>query len=127
MAKSEFQKLEDLKSEYGFEEPNRGNLDDENIKWRHGKPVYAKANLAYLKGKSKNHAPNSLERVVEDLVKTWEMEASHKIDYKQWNTVDHDNYSIKGNAGKVSIKGCCLKIFYMILEQLFTATCFRGT
>ena len=55
------------------------------------------------------------------------MEVSHKIDYKQWNTVDHDNYFIKGNAGKVSIKGCCLKIFYMILEQLFTTTCFRGT
>ena len=79
MAKSEFQKLEDLKSEYGFEEPNRGNLDDENIKWRHGKPVYVKANLGYLKGKSKNHAPNSLERVVEDLVKIWKWKYRIKL------------------------------------------------
>ena len=112
MGKSEIQELADLKSEYGFEEPNRGNLDDKNIKWRHGKPVYVKTNLAYLKGKSKNHAPKSLERVVEDLVKTWEMEASHKIDYKQWNTVDHDNYSVHGNGGKVSIKECHPKMFY---------------
>ena len=124
MTKSEIQELEDLKLEYSFEEPNRGNLDDENIKWRHGKPVYVKANLAYLQGKSKNHAPNSLERVVEDLVKTWEMEASHKIDYKQWETVDHENYSIKGNAGKVSITDCCLGIYNMVLEQIFTSSCF---
>ena len=119
MGKSEIQELEDLKSEYGFEEPNRGNLDDENIKWRHGKPVYVKANLAYLKGKSKNHGPNSLERVVEDLVKTWEMEASHKIDYKQWDTVDHENYSVHGNGGKVSIKECYLKLFYFSFKSSF--------
>lgn len=42
--------LETLKLENNFDEPDRGNLDDESIKWRHGKPSYVKANLEFLKG-----------------------------------------------------------------------------
>ena len=30
-----------------------------------------------------NHGAGSLEELVENLVKTWEMEATHKIDYDQ--------------------------------------------
>ena len=30
-----------------------------------------------------NHEKGSLEEVVENLVKTWEMEATHKIDFDQ--------------------------------------------
>jgi hypothetical protein len=36
------------------------------------------ANYEFFTGKSQNHASGSLEEVVENLVKTWEMEASHK-------------------------------------------------
>eukprot|EP00435_Cladocopium_sp_Y103_P058088 s682_g20.t1 len=47
----------------------------EGIEWRFGgKPDYALANLKYLQGKTKNHAAGSLELIVENLVKTWEME-----------------------------------------------------
>ena len=48
-------KLEDLKNEYGFREPDRGDLDDPSISWRTGKPDYTKANYEYLKGKTQNH------------------------------------------------------------------------
>lgn len=48
-----------------------------------------------------NHSAESLERLVENLVKTWEMEASHKAEFTQWTTVDHNNYSIRANNGKV--------------------------
>ena len=49
--------------------------------WRFGgKPDYTLANYAYLTGKKAHHADGSLEKIVEDLVKTWEMERSHKID-----------------------------------------------
>ena len=34
--------LERLKAKYGFREPDRGDLDDELIKWREGKPDYTK-------------------------------------------------------------------------------------
>jgi hypothetical protein len=47
-----------------------------------------------------NHAAESLNKIVEDLVKTWEMEASHKKDFSQWTTVDHANYKIRANGGK---------------------------
>ncbi len=37
----------------------------------------------------------SLEEFVENLVKRWEMEASHKIDFHQWRTVDHEKYCLQ--------------------------------
>lgn len=42
--------LDDLLAKYNFKEPDRGNLDDPQIQWRHGKPNYTKANLEYLTG-----------------------------------------------------------------------------
>lgn len=92
--------LEAIKEKYDFPEPDRGNLDDPTIKWRHGRPIYTKANLAFLKGKSKNHSAKSLELLVENLVKTWEMEASHKTEFEQWGTVDHEAYAVSANGGK---------------------------
>ena len=34
--------LENLKKEYGFKEPDRGDLEDPDILWRSGKPDYSK-------------------------------------------------------------------------------------
>ena len=34
--------LENLKREYGFKEPDRGDLEDPDILWRSGKPDYSK-------------------------------------------------------------------------------------
>ena len=49
------EKLERIKTEFGFREPDRGSLDDPNIRWREGKPDYTVANLAYMEGKTQNH------------------------------------------------------------------------
>jgi hypothetical protein len=65
-------KLEDLKTRFGLKEPNRGDLTDEEIQWRTGRPDYTRANYQYLKGKTQNHEVGSLEELVENLVKTWE-------------------------------------------------------
>ena len=43
----------------------------------------------------------SLEEVVENLVKTWEFEASHKSDINQWKTINLDEYCIQTNGGPV--------------------------
>ena len=64
------------------ETPVRSHMDDPGIAWRHGKPDYTKANKNYLQGKSRSHKPGSLEKIVEDLVKTWEMESTHKTEKK---------------------------------------------
>ena len=82
----------------GFIEPNRGNLDEQ--KWKSAKPDYTLANLAYFKGKSKNHKEGSLEKIVEDLVKTWEMEATHKT-LENWTTINLEKYCTQSNGGKI--------------------------
>ncbi len=64
-------------------------MDDPSIKWRFGGPPdYTLANLEYMMGKTKHHDEGSLELVVENLVKTWEMERSHKLDHTQHKSVD---------------------------------------
>ena len=43
----------------------------------------------------------SLEEVVENLVKTWECEASHKADMNQWTTIDPEKYKVQVNNGEI--------------------------
>ena len=63
--------LEQIKKEFGLKEPERGFMDDEDIKWRFGgKPDYSVTNLLYLKQRSTVHKEGSLEMIVENLVKT---------------------------------------------------------
>ena len=59
-------------------EPVRDYMDDPNIRWRYGKPNYALVNEKYLKEKTNSHAAGSLEKIVENIVKTWEVESTHK-------------------------------------------------
>mmetsp|Transcript_19167 Transcript_19167/g.40406 ORF Transcript_19167/g.40406 Transcript_19167/m.40406 type:complete len:405 (+) Transcript_19167:157-1371(+) len=92
--------LEALQTKHGFVTPDRGNLDDPSILWKEGKPDYTIADMVYMLGKTKNHAPGSLEETVENFVKTWEMEATHK-EFYQWTTVDQSSYEVQANGGKV--------------------------
>lgn len=89
-----------LQKEHGFVLPDRGNLDDPSILWKEGKPDYTVADLQFLLGKTKNHPPGSLELFVENFVKTWEMEATHK-EFYQWTTVDQSAYEVQSNGGRV--------------------------
>mmetsp|Transcript_32853 Transcript_32853/g.69115 ORF Transcript_32853/g.69115 Transcript_32853/m.69115 type:complete len:377 (+) Transcript_32853:299-1429(+) len=92
--------VENLQTEHGFVSPDRGNLDDPSIIWKEGKPDYTIADMHYLLGKTRNHPPGSLELSVENLIKTWEMEATHK-EFYQWTTVDQNEYEVQANGGKV--------------------------
>ena len=57
--------LTEIKEKFGYTEPTRSFMDDDNIKWRFGGPPdYSLANLLYLKGRSKVHAEGSLEQIV---------------------------------------------------------------
>ncbi len=92
--------LEKLKAKTGWKEPVRSHMDDKDTKWRFGGPPdYTLANLAYLKGRTRNHKEGSLELIVENLVKTWEMERSHKTDCHQHQSVDQDRFSLGANNG----------------------------
>ena len=87
----------------GWERPDRGeSVQDKSLKWRFGTaPDYTLADLEYFKHKMSAHAPGSLEKIVENLVKTWEFERSHKVDPNDHQTVDPDNFKISTNDGKV--------------------------
>lgn len=50
--------------------------------------------------KTQKHPQDSLEKVVENLVKEWEAEASHKPDPTTWKTIDLENWYLKGNNGR---------------------------
>lgn len=66
--------------------PNRMYMDDPEIEWRTTKPVYDFVNAKYLAERIKFHKADSLEKLVENLVKTWEMESTHKIKVKVGRT-----------------------------------------
>jgi hypothetical protein len=96
------EELNQIKTKHDLREPNRGpTIEDAGVHWRIRKPDYTLANLAFLKGKTMNHAAGSLEEIVENLVKTWEMEATHKTDFSQWTTVNQDTYCVAANGGEV--------------------------
>jgi len=68
--------------------------------WRHGKPNYDQVIAKWKRQKETFHESDSLEKTVENLVKEWEAEASHKKDPKDWKTIDIDNWYLSGNAGR---------------------------
>ncbi len=93
--------LESIKTEFGLKEPTRSFMDDSDTNWRFGgKPDYSLTNLFYLKQRTKEHPEDSLEKVVENLVKTWEMERSHKTNYEEHKSVDTQKFTISANGGK---------------------------
>lgn len=92
--------LADLEAAHGFTRPDRGDLNDPKVHWREGKPDYRKADLIYYQGKTRNHAPGSLEMIVENLVKKWEMELTHLPNPEEWSSVDLTQYLLQVNGGK---------------------------
>lgn len=93
--------LQDLKSSMGMVEPVRSFMFDEEYHWRFGAPPdYTLANLAFLKGRTQNHPEGSLELIVENLVKTWEFERSHKLDCNKHKSVDPEKFRISANGQK---------------------------
>jgi len=96
------QSLEALKRQHGILEPERSGMDDADIEWRFGrKPDYTLANYHYMTGKTMDHQPGTLPYIVQNLVKTWEMEASHKTNPSQWASVGSEGCTFQANGYKV--------------------------
>ncbi|OLN97618.1 Pathogen-related protein [Colletotrichum chlorophyti] len=73
---------------------------DEGVQWRYGRaPDYTKTRKVWREGKKMNHTAGSLEEMVENLVKNWEVEASFKTKLDDWRTVDHAKYTFSVNGG----------------------------
>lgn len=93
--------LDVLQASHGFERPSRSKIDSTRP-WKNGAPNYDKADLLFFRGKTMNHAAGSLESVVENAVKSWEMEATH-LNYSDWKTVDHSTYRVCANGARTFV------------------------
>ncbi|XP_013390487.1 uncharacterized protein LOC106158908 [Lingula anatina] len=80
--------------------PARSHMDDDLIRWRCNKPNYDVVNELYLKERSKTHKPNSVEKTIENLVKTFEMELTNKKIPKEWKSIAYDVFKMQINGGK---------------------------
>ncbi|ACK64143.1 protein of unknown function DUF1486 [Rippkaea orientalis PCC 8801] len=76
-------------------------VNDEGVEWRNGqRPDYSHTNQ-YLKAESQfTHLEGSLEAIVENLVRTFEMEASHKTNPQQWLSIVADKFRMSSNGGQ---------------------------
>ncbi|CAH0050733.1 unnamed protein product [Clonostachys solani] len=68
--------------------------------WRFGRrPDYTKNRKAWQETKTMNHTAGSLEELVENVVKNWEIEASYKPNPKEWRTINAEKYQFRLNGG----------------------------
>ncbi len=69
--------------------------------WRGGNPPdYSDSNQVLAEESLANHPMGSLEAIVENLVRTFELEASFKTNPKQWLSVVNDKFRMSSNGGK---------------------------
>lgn len=71
----------------------------EGVTWREeGPPDYTRQERSHAATSQHNHPEGSLESIVQNLVKVFEMEVSFKSDPKQWLSVVADKFQIRTNG-----------------------------
>ncbi len=69
--------------------------------WRGGKPPdYSESNQGLAKESQANHSMGSLEAIVENLVRAFELEASFKTNPQQWLSVVNEKFRMSSNGGE---------------------------
>ena len=63
-----------------------------------------------MAAKLTSHSPLSVEDLVENMVKNWEIEASFKSDVSTWRTIDPANYRFSVNGGPFQDAAHMLKV-----------------
>lgn len=75
--------------------------DRTDVEWRENNPPdYTRQKESFAKGKKFNHLEGSLEAIVQNLVRTFEMEASYKTNPMEWLSVVADRFTIQTNGKK---------------------------
>ncbi|KOP23254.1 SnoaL-like polyketide cyclase [Hapalosiphon sp. MRB220] len=73
---------------------------DPNVEWRYQVPPDYSHTNQYLKQQSKyHHLEGSLEAIVQNLVRAFEMEASYKTNPQQWVSIVADKFRMTTNGG----------------------------
>lgn len=75
-------------------------MEDTGVEWRDERPDYSMTNQFRETERTCNHAEGSLNAIAHNLVRTFEMEATHKINPQQWISVVTDKFRMSTNGGK---------------------------
>lgn len=72
-----------------------------DVEWRYqGPPDYSHTNEFLERERQHNHLEGSLEAIVQNLVRTFEMEASHKNNPSEWISIVAEKFRMSTNGGK---------------------------
>ncbi|XP_010274425.1 PREDICTED: pathogen-related protein [Nelumbo nucifera] len=78
---------------------------EKKTKWRHGSPpTYDLVNQVFEQGRTKEWPKGSLEETVQNAIKTWEMELSHKTQLQDFKTINPEKFKLFVN-GREGISG----------------------
>eukprot|EP00250_Pteridium_aquilinum_P011040 c19799_g1_i1 orf=164-940(-) len=87
----------------GIEDPYRFHMfgdAEKETEWRHGgPPAYHAVNELFEQSRTQAWPKGSLEQVVQDLVKSWEMELSHKTLVQHFKTIHPHKFRFSVNGG----------------------------
>ena len=73
----------------------------DHVEWRYNeKPDYSRSNAKLAEESTQNHPQYSLEDLVQNLVRTFDIEANFKTNPKQWISVVNDKFRMSTNGGK---------------------------
>lgn len=71
-----------------------------NVTWRYGeRPDYTRSNENLAKESLRNHPANTLETLVQNLVRTFDIEANFKANPQEWISVVQDKFQMSTNGG----------------------------
>ncbi|XP_058100853.1 pathogen-related protein-like [Magnolia sinica] len=74
---------------------------EEKTQWRHGgPPTYDLVNKLFEEGRTQEWPKGSLEEVVQNAIKTWEMELSHKTHLHDFKTINPEKFKFFVNGRK---------------------------
>ncbi len=73
--------------------------NDQGVQWRKGRPDYHLTKVTVSKERTHHFPEKSLEMAVENLVRVFEMEVSHKANPAQWVSVVLDKFRSNTNGG----------------------------
>jgi hypothetical protein len=77
----------------------------EGTQWRHGSPpTYEAVNLLFEQGRTMEWPKGSLEETVQNAIKSWEMEVSHKTRLRDFKTINPDKFKLIVN-GREGLSG----------------------
>ncbi|KAJ8616522.1 hypothetical protein MRB53_035894 [Persea americana] len=78
---------------------------EKDTQWRHGAPpTYDSVNKLFEEGRTKEWPKGSLEETVQNAIKTWEMEVSHKTRLEDFKSINKEKFRFFVN-GREALSG----------------------